>query len=283
MIDDGHVSAVSARVRSIVREAMEPSLAFIIVNADDWGRDALTTDRSLDCVLQGTVSSVSAMVFMEDSERAADLAKQHAVDAGLHLNLTLTYSALHCPARLVEHQGKIARFLKAHKLAPAIYHPGLASSFEYVAKMQLEEYERLYGASANRVDGHHHMHLCANVARQELIPSGVIVRRNFSFGPGEKGFFNRAYRLRQDRQLARRHRITDFFFDLQPLEPCHRLTKILELAARFAVEIETHPIRESEYSFLMNGNLCAVRPVQEFRAATFCALAIPTQLRAAFH
>ena len=46
-----------------------------------------------------------------------------------------------------------------------VYHPGLASSFEYVVKAQLEEYERLYGAPANRVDGHHHMHLCANVVK----------------------------------------------------------------------------------------------------------------------
>ena len=56
--------------------------AMIIVNADDWGRDAVTTDRSLECVLRGAVSSVSAMMFMEDSERAAALAGEHGVDDG---------------------------------------------------------------------------------------------------------------------------------------------------------------------------------------------------------
>jgi hypothetical protein len=255
MMNDGQVSAVSARGRSAMRDAVEPSSATVIVNADDWGRDVLTTDRSLNCVLQGAVSSVSAMVFMEDSERAADLARQHGVDAGLHLNFTLPYSAPQCPPRLMERQEKIARFLTGHRLASVIYHPGLASSFEYVVKMQLEEYERLYGAPANRFDGHHHMHLCANVARQELIPSGTIVRRNLSFGSGEKGYFNRFYRRRQDRRLARRHRLTDFFFDLKPLEPRQRLAGILELATRFDIEVETHPIRDGEYSFLMNGEL----------------------------
>jgi hypothetical protein len=29
----------------------------------------------------------------------------------------------------------------------------------------------------------------------------------------------------------------------------------LELATRFDIEVETHPIRDGEYSFLMNGEL----------------------------
>ena len=37
---------------------------FLIVNADDWGRDRETSDRMFECVLRGTVSSVSAMVFL---------------------------------------------------------------------------------------------------------------------------------------------------------------------------------------------------------------------------
>src|SRR5580658_11155166 len=53
--------------------------AAVIINADDWGRDKDVTDRSLECVSQGVLSSVSAMVFMEDSERAAALAQQHSV------------------------------------------------------------------------------------------------------------------------------------------------------------------------------------------------------------
>ncbi len=275
MINDGQVSAVSGLGPSGLREATKPCLDSIIVNADDWGQDALTTNRSLDCVLQGAVSSVSAMLFMKDSERAADLAREHGVDAGLHLNFTLAYSAPHCPPLLMEHQGKIGRFLKAHRLAPAIYHPGLASSFEYVVNMQLEEYERQYGAQANRVDGHHHMHLCANVTRQELIPSGTIIRRNISFGPAEKGILNRAYRRRRDRMLARRHRMTDFFFDLHPLEPRQRLSEIVTLATRFDVEVETHPIRDNEYSYLAKGGLlCGVDGVGVSRGyiLRFCSL-----------
>jgi chitin disaccharide deacetylase len=239
-----------------VRDCKRPERdAAIIVNADDWGRDIENTDRTLECVLRGVVSSVSAMVFMEDSERAAALARRHGVDAGLHLNLTTSFSGPQYPAALADHQRKLARFLRSSRLAPAVYHPGLATSFEYVVKAQLEEFERLHCAPANRVDGHHHMHLCANVFLQRLLPAGTIVRRNFSFGPGEKGFVNRFYRRWQDRGLARRHRMTDFFFSLPPLEPRSRLEKIIDLAQRFKVEVETHPATPEEYRFLLGGDL----------------------------
>jgi predicted glycoside hydrolase/deacetylase ChbG (UPF0249 family) len=229
--------------------------ATVIINADDWGRDADTTRRTLDCVICRTVSSVSAMVFMEDSEQAAQLARQHYVDTGLHLNFTTPFSAPDCPSRLREHQEKLSRFLKSHRLAPVVYHPGLCSSFDYVVKSQLEEYERIYGAAAIRVDGHHHMHLCANVLMQELLPIGIIVRRNLSFAAREKSYLNRFYRRRQDKQLSCRHRLADFFFDLQPLESRQRLKEIFKLAERFDVEVETHPIRDIEYRFLSDEEL----------------------------
>ncbi len=233
---------------------VEPRAA-VIVNADDWGRDVATTDRTLDCMLHGAISSVSAMVFMEDSERAADLAQQYGIGTGLHLNFTMRYSARTCSARLMERQELIGRFLSSSRLAPIFYHRRLVSSFDYVVKAQFEEYERLYGTRPNRVDGHHHMHLCRNVIVQELLPVGTIVRRNLSFRSGEKGYLNRLYRGRQDQRLARRHPMTDFFFDLQPVEPIERLRQICSLAGQFNIELETHPVREIEYRFLMNGGL----------------------------
>ena len=60
-----------------------------------------------------------------------------------------------------------------------------------------------------------------------------IVRRNLILRPGEKGYLNRFYRRWQDRRLARRHRMTDFFFDLQPLEPRNRLAEILRTCDAF--------------------------------------------------
>jgi hypothetical protein len=136
-----------------------------------------------------------------------------------------------------------------------IFHPGLAGSFEYVVKAQLEEFSRLYGAAAERIDGHHHMHLCANVLVAKLLPAGTIVRRNFSFRRGEKSWANRFYRATLDRRLSRRHRMADFFFNIQPMQPAERLQRIFADARNAVVEMETHPIDPGEYQFLSGGEI----------------------------
>jgi len=232
-------------------EASHPGL--LIVNADDWGRDRDTTDRISECVLRRTVSSVSAMVFMEDSERAAALALERGIDAGLHLNFTAPFSARQCPPSLAGRQQDLARYLLRQRLAQVVFHPGLMRSFEYVVRAQVNEFHRLYGANPDRFDGHHHMHLCANVLLGRLLPSGTIARRSFSFQSGEKSFCNCFYRKIVDRRLSRRHYLVDFLFSLPPLEPADRLQRIFSLAREHAVELETHPINPEEYRFLVDG------------------------------
>lgn len=220
----------------------------LIVNADDWGRDTLNTDRILDCVRVGSVSSVSAMLFMDDSERAARVAQELNIDVGLHLNLTTMFANAK-NSRLVEYQEKSAKYLRGIRFAPVVFHPGLVRHFEYLVSAQLDEFRRLYDAEPTRIDGHHHMHLCANVLMARLLPEGTIVRRNFSFRAGEKNLANRCWRKLVDSMLARRHRLTDFFFSLPPLS-ASRLEAILSLASNSVVEVETHPVNSEEYSFL---------------------------------
>jgi YdjC-like protein len=243
------------RLFSTLSRAESMHAGALIINADDWGRDRENTQRTMDCVLRGSVSSVSAMVFMQDSERAAAIAREHEIDAGLHLNLTSPFSVVDVSSHLVERQQQVARYLARHRLAGVFFHPGLAASFEYVVQAQIEEFSRLYGAVPRRIDGHHHMHLCANVILAKLLPLGIIVRRNFSFQPGEKSWINRQYRSMVDRLLARRHRLTDFFFSLPPLESESRMERIFSLARTFAVEVETHPVNAAEYRFLAEGEI----------------------------
>jgi hypothetical protein len=234
----------------------DPSRAgVLIINADDWGRDADTTDRIFECVLHGSVSSASGMVFMKDSERAAALAREQDIDVGLHLNFTTLFSAPVVLDRLAEHHRRVSRFLLRNRLSRVVYHPGLANSFDYLVKAQLEEFCRIYGEDPRRVDGHHHMHLCANVLLAGLLPAGTIARRNFSFQPGEKSGVNRLYRRVIDSILARRHRLTDFFFNLLPIEPPERLGRIFTAATKSVVEVETHPINPEEYRFLTEGGI----------------------------
>jgi hypothetical protein len=222
----------------------------LIINADDWGRNAETTDRILECVVLGAVSSASGMVFMEDSERAAAMSRERGIDVGLHLNFTTPFSSSLAPPRLREHHRRVAHFLLRNRFCQIVYHPGLSASFNHVVMAQVEEFRRIYGAEPQRFDGHHHMHLCANVLFDRLVPTGTIIRRNFSFAPGEKSWINRFYRKSLDGRLQRRHRLVDFLFSLAPIQPVSRLQRIIQLAHRAVVEIETHPVNPEEYRFL---------------------------------
>lgn len=223
----------------------------LVINGDDWGRDRETTDRTLDCISCGAVTAVSAMVFMEDSERAAEIARIQNIDTGLHMNFTSPFTAETCPPNIVRHQQRIARCLLRYRFAQVLFHPTLMGSFERVVAAQIAEFRRLYGAAPERFDGHHHMHLCANVLLGGLLPRGTVARRNFSFEKGEKSIVNRYYRRAVDRLLVRHHRLTDFFFSLEPLEPT-RLERIGSLAGDFEVELETHCTNPEEYRFLMD-------------------------------
>ncbi len=227
----------------------------LIINADDWGRDTQTTDRSFECFQKGGLSSASGMVFMQDSERAATIATEQGFDIGLHLNLSAPFSAPGIPTRLSIHHQKVREYLCAHRIARLIYHPGLANSFEYTVAHQFEEFSRLYGRTPDRVDGHHHMHLCANVLLSGLLSPRTIVRRHFSYEPGEKIFRNSIFRLFSRASLGGQYRVTDFFFSLPPLVPAVRMQRIFNLARRFVVEVETHPINPEEYRFLTGGDL----------------------------
>lgn len=229
----------------------------LIVNADDWGYDRETTDRILECATRRVISSASGMVFMDDSERAAALAGDRGIDVGLHLNLTEAYSGQNVPTRALEHQQRVARFLRRHRFSQVMYHPGLASSFEYATKAQLEEFHRIYGEAPSRIDGHHHMHLSENVLSGKLLPAGTLVRRSFSFAPGEKSWINRKYRGWVDRRLQERYQLVDFLYSIEPLQT-ERLMQIGSRARHSLVELETHPARDVEFTFLTSNAMAGL-------------------------
>lgn len=227
----------------------------LIINADDWGRDYKTTQAIFECLVRRTVSSVSAMVFMEDSERAAEVAEERGIDAGLHLNLTSAFTGQQVTGSVAHHLERVARHLRWHRFAAAGFYPWLYRSIEYVARAQQDEYQRLYGRAPQRIDGHHHMHLSSNILFSKILPKGTVVRRNFSFDSTEKSWINRAFRKTTDWFLIRSHETTDFFFSLAPTAPVERLSRIFELARRFVVEVETHPVQPEEFRLLQSASM----------------------------
>ena len=224
----------------------------LIINADDWGKNKTTTDNSLVCFKNGRITSVSAMVFMEDSQRAADLALEYGLDAGLHLNFTTKFDRNITSSKLLECQQRIAAFLLTNRYFLLLYNPALKRDFHDVFNAQYEEYIRLYHKKPTHIDGHHHMHLCTNVLLQSLIPRGSKVRRNFSFTLGEKSIVNRLYRSLVDRWLQQRYQCTDFFFSIEPIFKSDRLRVIVELSLAHNVELMVHPEKLEECSYLLS-------------------------------
>jgi len=224
----------------------------LIINADDWGRSRSETDAALRCYQGGRITSGSAMVFMADSERAAELATQNELDVGLHLNFAETFTGERIAGTLENCHRKIVGFMMRNRYSQVLYNPFLRTEFSYSYKAQVDEFTRLFRKPPSHIDGHHHMHLCANLFLSNLIPAGMKVRRNFSFWPGEKSPLNRAYRAFVDRWLARRYRLTDYFFDLTQCIEEKKLDRMVSLAKSSNVELMTHPISPRETAYLMS-------------------------------
>ena len=242
----------------------------LIINADDWGSSREATDTMIACFEKGRITSASGMVFMEDSERAADLARAYNFDVGLHLNLTHQFAARNVSLQLRESHARIARFLTRNKYAQLLYNPVLRREFHYVYEAQVEEFVRIYGNKPSHFDGHRHMHLCTNMLVDPLIPAGERVRRSFSFWSGEKSIINRAYRSLVDSRLAGSYRLTDFFISLLQCLKYRRLARVTELARTFNVELMTHPVVPEEHAFLMSDDW--ENKLKNLRAVSYSAL-----------
>ena len=224
----------------------------LIINADDLGRNYQATDNTLRCYKEALITSASAMVFMQDSRRAANLAATAGLETGLHLNLSEPFDAPFLPGRLQEYHMPIVRYYRSGRWATLLYNPYLKKHIDYVFKAQYDEYSRLFDAEPIKLDGHHHMHLSMNIIIDNLIPNGMSVRRNYSFAPGEKNLFNRTYRRIIDAWLVRHFLCSDAFFSIKPFYEPERIKRIVRLALLNNIELMTHPEDNTEYNFLLS-------------------------------
>jgi len=231
----------------------DPS-GLLIVNADDWGLDATTTDAIVDCYAAGRITSTTAMVFMADSRRAAMRARELGLPAGLHLNLSEPFTGDGVPEPALTRQRQlVSRFgdrrRRLHRWLPA---PWLGAAIERCVVDQLEEFETLYGRPPTHVDGHKHVHVSPTVARTPAL-SGFMLRRAFSDPPRARSPAALARRVRH-RAVLQRPAGTDSFLPIWPMR--HDLLlgrEPAELRARpgEAVEVMAHPGLARERSLLL--------------------------------
>jgi len=224
----------------------------LIVNADDFGRSVTETDSATTLLRRRRVTSLSAMVFMQDSERAADLANELNADVGLHLNFCEPWTNRAVPTWLRAYHESLVTFFNSSRYAFLIYKPSLRRAFDAVYQAEVDQFARIYRRPPSHIDGHRHLHLCANMLIDGVIPLGSSVRRNFTFARGEKALLNRTYRWVVDKFLRRNYELTDYFFSLERClngegKSVHR---VAELAKHASVEVMTHPRNSSEFQYL---------------------------------
>ncbi|MGH2902541.1 MAG: ChbG/HpnK family deacetylase [Solirubrobacteraceae bacterium] len=157
----------------------------LIVNADDWGGFQAGTDAIETCFQLGAISSTTAMVYMADSKRAAELARANRRPTGLHLNLTQGFDARDVAPQVRERQ----RRLRAHfsdlrrrrwRVSPDIrVHRLVADGI----RDQLEEFRERYRGEPTHIDSHHHVHVCPDVFLSSALAPGLRVRQTLSPPP----------------------------------------------------------------------------------------------------
>lgn len=224
----------------------------LIVNADDFGGNRLATDRILECFAAGRITSTSAMVYMSDSRRAAQLAGPSKLPIGLHLNLTQEFEDSETPPLVRERQARAAEYFAGARRRRVTYNPRMATLVKTCVADQLACFRELFGIEPTHIDGHNHAHLSPTALFS--LPRGIPVRIGESdirggIAPGP------LLRGARHAMVARRHPTTDYFFAIDRLgqlrgEP--EIERLFAFAQRSSVEIMTHPDRDSDYQVLMS-------------------------------
>jgi len=244
-------------------------MLMLIINADDLGMDRLTTDRILDCFRHKRISNTTAMMFMGDSERSAEAAMSCHLPVGLHLNFTKPFDARYVTSTLRDYHNTLVKYFTGVKHARIIYNPFIRRHVDYCFKAQFEEFERLYGKPPTHIDGHHHVHLTANLMFSYLIPSATKIRRNVSFSK-KKSFFSNWWRSLIDKIIKKRFQTTDLFLGLYSYVDAIDILSMIEKTNDCSVEFMVHPGLLPEYDFLISDRFAEI--IQGAKMSSYDAL-----------
>jgi predicted glycoside hydrolase/deacetylase ChbG (UPF0249 family) len=237
---------------------MESGTPVLIVNADDLGYNRPTTDAVAECFRAGRITSATAMVYMADSDRAAQMAREMDLPVGLHVNLSEPFDDPHTPREVHDrHLSVVRRFGGPSFIFRSrrwTFDPRLREPTERCIADQLDRFEALYGRAPTHIDGHLHVHVCPNVALARTIPPGIGMRNALGGGPDPGGLMSRVIAARQ--RVLFRHRLTTrHFLNITGLHPEFvdgGVRRLLGLARETSVEVMAHPGFGHEYTQLMS-------------------------------
>ena len=178
-------------------------MTVLIVNADDFGCAVSATDAILTCHREGAITSATAMVYMEDSDRAARLAVDQRLPVGLRINLTTPFTDRSVPYAVRERQARMVDVLGRSRAYRWLYDVRLQAEVDRSLRDQLDRFGELYARPPTHFDSHHHVHSCPNVFLSRVLSSGAPIRNTLIWSPRRGRLILEARRARQ-RLLERR-------------------------------------------------------------------------------
>jgi predicted glycoside hydrolase/deacetylase ChbG (UPF0249 family) len=131
----------------------------LIINADDFGLNTLTSQSIIDLYQLGMVTSASILTNFSAFESSAELLKNNKLDIGLHLNL-LDGKPVNNKTLLTSLVDKNGFFLKSpYKLYTKIILGGIKEKeLEVEIRAQIEKaMDR--GIKLSHINGHQHVHM----------------------------------------------------------------------------------------------------------------------------
>jgi YdjC-like protein len=252
----------------------------LVVNADDWGGGEATTNAIQGTFEAGRITSASAMVYMSDSDRAAEIAKRVGLPVGLHLNLSEPFAGDEVPVAVRNRQRRVAELCAGAgpdghpgiaKVRKWLFDPTVSTQVDRAIADQVERFTALYGSAPTHFDGHNHVDVCPNVFRSGSIPAGSFLRGSLGRFPLTR---SPAGLVRSARHAMRPRRLRSTRYVLHiaelnlpeggPFDPR------LRLARKRTVEVVSHPDDQAEHAALMSP--AWERVLGEYRLGSFADL-----------
>lgn len=236
----------------------------LIVNADDFGLDHQSTDAILERFRAGSITSATALVWMSDSERAAELGTRAGLPVGLHLNLIEAFSGADVPDDVAATQRRVVDRMRSGGTRALLYDPRWSSEFERCISDQLRRFQELYGRLPTHIDGHRHMHLALNALFARALAPIARCRRAVNRLPTESPAYKQFGRAMLSQLVRLRFFTTSWCYSLGPLYPSlggAGIEEKLALADRTSLELIVHPgyqdelevLRTAEWQELLSG------------------------------
>jgi predicted glycoside hydrolase/deacetylase ChbG (UPF0249 family) len=218
----------------------------LIVNADDFGASPTTTDAVLTAFAAGVITSCSAMVWMRDSSRATELARDLRLPVGLHLNLTAPFDGDDVPQLARQRQFKLTQAFGATTwLDDSPRRPPRKLIVDAVLD-QLEQFTAAFGEPTH-LDGHHHIHV--HDAVLDVLPANLVIRSILRDPLRADEPDNR-----RERHLHKRFRAPSLTLAFERLHPALGGVGLAPLsrAHKTSLEVMSHPAQPGQLDALMS-------------------------------